>query len=267
MLDHWTDRERRFLGLLGFCLFLLFSTVIYFHYEKGERSASSTDGQPSEAPIYTNAPLGEGEFAMSASDSVTDHVALSSKNEPKGVNGTGDHDRSLDSSVSNRPAALSTTTEQGGYNEGHIWIVDVKGEVEAPGVYSLPQRSRVKDALEVAGGPTEDAHLDNINLAAMLADGMAVVIPSVHDSTKGVGGWSGMANSAWNSSSSSGKININTATLDELMQLPGVGESKASAILQYRQQHGSFRSLEELGEVKGIGPKLIEQLKPFAVLY
>jgi competence protein ComEA len=131
-------------------------------------------------------------------------------------------------------------------------VVDVVGAVRRPGVYRLPHGSRVADALARAGGATIKAEVELVNLAAPIADGEQVVVPR-RGSPGGAGSLTpGLA---------AGPVHLNTATLVQLDALPGVGPVTAQKILDYRQQHGAFASVDELDAVPGIGPAKLEQLK------
>jgi competence protein ComEA len=136
---------------------------------------------------------------------------------------------------------------------GPVLVVDVVGGVRRPGLYRLPQGSRVADAVARAGGVTRRADLALVNLAAPLADGTQVVVPA----RTPVGSAGGQASP----SAPSGPLHLNTATLEELDALPGVGPVTAQKILDYRQQHGAFASVDELDAVPGIGPARLEQLR------
>jgi competence protein ComEA len=130
-------------------------------------------------------------------------------------------------------------------------VVYVSGAVANPGVYSLPDGSRVADALNAAGGATAEADLSRINLAKHVSDAEQVHIPKIGEAapTQAAPGVP------------SGKININTATAAELDQLPGIGPALAQRIIDYRTQNGPFKTIEDLKKVKGIGDALFEQIK------
>jgi competence protein ComEA len=132
-------------------------------------------------------------------------------------------------------------------------VVHVVGAVHRPGLYRLPGGSRVNDAVERAGGPTRKANLEGINLAAPLADGLQIIVPS---KTPG-----GVAVAPSGGGVASGPLDLNSATLEQLEALPGVGPVTAQKILDYRQQHGAFTSVNELDAVPGIGPSHMAQLK------
>jgi competence protein ComEA len=134
-------------------------------------------------------------------------------------------------------------------------VVHVVGAVRRPGLYRLADGSRVADALERAGGATGGAELALVNLAAPVADGTQVIVPS----RRPVEGTP--AQSAAAAAASGGPVRLNMATLEQLDALPGVGPATAQRIIDYRQEHGAFRSVDELDAVPGIGPARLEQLR------
>lgn len=135
-------------------------------------------------------------------------------------------------------------------------VVHVAGAVSSPGVYTLPADSRVDDAVRAAGA-TADADLSQLNLAQKLADGQKITVP-VAGATPADG--SSAATTA--DSDNGGLININTATQEELESLPSIGEVRAQAIIAYREEHGGFRTTDELMEVSGIGEKIFADISP-----
>jgi competence protein ComEA len=136
-------------------------------------------------------------------------------------------------------------------------VVYVAGRVAAPGVYTLPVPARVDDAVRAAGGPTADADLDIVNLAAVVHDGERVFVPAVGQPIPDVAGVTTPAGST----APVFPININTADTDQLDQLPGVGPATAAAIIAQRQQHGPFQSIDELSDVRGIGPAKLDAIR------
>lgn len=145
-------------------------------------------------------------------------------------------------------------------------IVDIHGAVNHPGVYALPQNSRVKDVIDAAGGMTADSNGDAVNLAARLKDGDKITIP-VEGTTLEVAPTAVPAQENAERSPgleilpSSGMININIATADELATLPGIGPSLAEKIILQRESRGYFKTIEEIMDVSGIGPSKFEQMK------
>ena len=133
-------------------------------------------------------------------------------------------------------------------------VVYVTGAVNKPDVYELPEESRVKDAIEKAGGVTKEADLISINLAEKLSDGEEVVVPKKGENTS-------IAGSSTSSTNKNSKININTADATELEKLPGIGEVKAEAIIQYRKSYGRFKTIHDITRVSGIGEKTFEKIK------
>ena len=132
-------------------------------------------------------------------------------------------------------------------------FVNVVGAVRRPGLYRLKDGSRVADAVARAGGPTSRAEIELLNLAARIADGEQIVVPR-----------RGLANPAGAASGgavAAGPVHLNSATLEQLDALPGVGPVTAQKILDYRQQHGAFGSVDELDAIAGIGPARLETLR------
>jgi competence protein ComEA len=144
-----------------------------------------------------------------------------------------------------RPAAAHPSPS----GRGPLYV-HVVGGVRHPGLYRLPQGSRVADALARAGGATPKAQVELVNLAAPLADGQQIVVPR-----------RGALAAAGVSGPTGGPVHLNTATLEQLDALPGVGPVTAQKILAYRQDHGAFGSVDELDAVSGIGPARLDELR------
>ena len=140
-----------------------------------------------------------------------------------------------------------------------VIYVDVKGEIHHPGVYQMKAESRVKDLIEAAGGFTPLADDQKLNLAQLLEDQMVIVVPKKGEEVN-----SELAQAPTSQKKEvgkEGKVNINTATVEELKTLKGIGEKKAEAIIEYRKKNGSFKNKEELMKVRGIGKKLYESFQ------
>lgn len=158
--------------------------------------------------------------------------------------------------------------------------VDIKGEVNIPGIYSLPSSARVIDVIEKAGGLTSNANTTVLNLSKKISDEMVIIVYSndqvkefaktkeqeerVQQSCIQVNETS-LKNDACisNSSSTSTKISINTAAKELLQSLPGIGESKANDIIAYREQNGQFSTIEDIKNVSGIGDSLFAKIKDY----
>jgi competence protein ComEA len=135
-------------------------------------------------------------------------------------------------------------------------IVHVAGWVEEPGVYELPDGSRVIDALEAAGGSRRGAELSALNLAAPLTDGQQVLVVRASQAAPASGSPTGVVPDGATS-----MVNINSATPEELETLPGIGEVLAATIVQYREEHGPFTSVDQLVDVSGIGEVTLEEIR------
>lgn len=141
-------------------------------------------------------------------------------------------------------------------------VVDVRGAVAKPGVYTLPPGSRVQDALALAGDVLSHAETRGINLARKLNDGEQIYVPTVAEATlTPAAALTKGERQPTATKTPLGKININTATVAELDVLPGIGPSIAQRIVDYRTQNGPFKKIEDLKKVRGIGDALFEQVK------
>ena len=184
---------------------------------------------------------------------------------------------------------LMVTKNKDDENTSKTVFVDIKGAVNAPGVYELEEGKRIIDVINLAGGLSDDANTINLNLSKKLTDEMYVVVYTkneIAEYKKNNGNTNeiicasnecvcpdtnndacisqgGSKNSTSNNASDGidGKVSINTAGLDELMKLSGIGESKANAIISYRQENGSFKTIEEIKNVSGIGDAVFEKIK------
>ena len=184
---------------------------------------------------------------------------------------------------------LMVTKNKDDENTSKTVFVDIKGAVNAPGVYELEEGKRIIDVINLAGGLSDNANTINLNLSKKLTDEMYVVVYTkneIAEYKKNNGNTNeiicasnecvcpdtnndacisqgGSKNSTSNNASDGidGKVSINTAGLDELMKLSGIGESKANAIISYRQENGSFKTIEEIKNVSGIGDAVFEKIK------
>ena len=145
--------------------------------------------------------------------------------------------------------------------------VYIIGQIKTNGVIELEYGSRIEDAIIIAGGPTEIADLSKVNLAYQLEDGQKIYIPSIYDDdVQYISAGSGENiiednNNLENNKSK--KVNINKSNLTELTSIPGIGESTAQKIIDYRNENGKFSSIEDLKKVSGIGDKKFEKIKEY----
>ena len=146
--------------------------------------------------------------------------------------------------------------------EQDLITVDVKGAVKSPGIYDLPVGSRVNDAVQKAGGLTEQADSKSLNLAQKVSDEALVYVPSKGEEVASQQAGSG----APSSTSKDKKVNLNKASLEELKQVKGLGGKRAQDIIDHREANGKFKSVDELKKVSGIGAKTIEKLKDYVTV-
>ena len=146
--------------------------------------------------------------------------------------------------------------------EKDLITVDVKGAVKAPGIYDLPVGSRVNDAVQKAGGLTEQADSKSLNLAQKVSDEALVYVPTKGEEAASQQTGSGVASST----SKEKKVNLNKASLEELKQVKGLGGKRAQDIIDHRETNGKFKSVDELKKVSGIGAKTIEKLKDYVTV-
>jgi competence protein ComEA len=189
--------------------------------------------------------------------------------------GTGSDVASASASASAPPRAAAARPEPeaapdasvsvGRAGGGRV-IVHVAGAVRRPGVYRFAAGARVNDALRRAGGARAHADLDAVNLAAKLEDGRQILVPR-RGAAAGSGGPAAAGSSAAGPPDApAAPVNLNTATLEQLDTLDGVGPGIAKRILDYREQHGGFSRVEQLGEVPGIGAKRLATLTPLVTV-
>ena len=136
--------------------------------------------------------------------------------------------------------------------EAEMIYVYVCGHVAKPGVYALENGARIYDALEQAGGTLDDAEGESLDQALPVTDGQTIYVPAIGEQER---------NEATQKESEDGLVNINEADASALMTLPGIGESKASVIIQYREEHGAFQSIEDLMGIPGIKQGVFDKIK------
>ena len=144
--------------------------------------------------------------------------------------------------------------------EQDLITVDVKGAVKTPGIYDLPVGSRINDAVQKAGGLTDNADSKSINLAQKISDEALVYVPTKEEAT------SQETQSSASNTKENKKVNLNKASVEELKQVKGLGAKHAQDIIDHRESNGKFKSVDELKKVSGIGAKTIEKLKDYVTV-
>jgi len=268
MLYEWWERYRRIAIAAAVILFVGISIWLYHAQQAGTTA---------------NLPLQEAFASVGDGQSASGETSASV--EPPSTAGTQQHLSDPPGAVGAVPAPRQDVAHQGQPRDTGAppLFVDVKGKVKQPGLYQFEAGARVADAIARAGGPAPDADVEQINLAEPLTDGSAVLVPAkgspaspcgqaaAHSAiveTVGTGSSLGSAAAGSSTGASGGgkaggaqPVNLNTASLEELMTLPGIGEARAKAILAYRTENGAFRSPEELKRISGIGDKMYQRLK------
>ena len=171
---------------------------------------------------------------------------------------------------------MSKNVEKGQEEDQEIIYIHIIGEINNQGIIELKQGQRIIDAIEKAGGVTEQADLSKVNLAFVLSDGQKVRIPSVNDNAENViyvtdssgnnviidGGIGvSISNGGTSTGVNGGKVNINTANQTELETLTGIGPSLAAKIIEYREKNGKFKAIDDLKNVSGIGEAKFEGIR------
>jgi competence protein ComEA len=141
-------------------------------------------------------------------------------------------------------------------------MADIKGEVARPGVYEIVDGDRIIDLIEKAGGLTDEAEASAINFAMKVSDEMAVYVPKKGEEAEAAI----MPSGVMSAGEKEGKINLNLASAAELETLPGIGPAKSAAIIEYRESNGSFKSIEDIKNISGIGNKTFEKLESLIIV-
>lgn len=159
--------------------------------------------------------------------------------------------------------------EEKNEEENESIFVDIKGEVNNPGTYEFSYSDRIKDAIKKCGGLTKKANVNNINLSEKLKDEMLIIIPSIDDNEKKQNDKNIDSNNQIKSEKNiqvDNKISINTASINELTTIKGIGKAKAEAIINYRNNNGLFKNINDITKVSGIGTSTFEKIKDYIKL-
>lgn len=180
------------------------------------------------------------------------------RNEPIEINVGSEIDSSKKELIEEDKASANQNED----NKRMIYV-HVKGQVNNAGVVELEEGKRVIDAIKLAGGETEESNTDAINLAAVLKDGQEIYVPSKSEDISQISS----QQSSTQSSKTDGKININTADLDDLQKLPGIGPTTAKAIIEFRDENNSFKNIEDIMNVPGIASGKFSKIKDLIETY
>lgn len=233
----------------------------------------------------TGGSLGTAENAEDMEDAENADISelkRSEKADPKGYPAEGEETTvsEPESLCSGEMDSEDTSGDVQNLHHEKMVVVHVCGAVNSPGIYSLPEGSRLWEAVEAAGGVRPDGAGDYLNMAVPVTDGEKVVVPFLADVEKpfgeaetlsprpgadptGTGSAAGNGGGTGDSGTPAGQVNLNTATMEQLMTLPGIGESKARAILEYRENTGPFTVPRDITNVPGIKEGSYEKLKDY----
>lgn len=191
-----------------------------------------------------------GTFLIFSQPAKSDQTGLTDFQQTEQTSSSSDLVEETSTEVSEEPSQL---------------VVDVKGAVEKPGLYTLEVGSRVNDAVEAAGGLTSQADPKSINLAQKLSDEAVVYVASKDENISVVASTttsSAMSQEEKNTS----RVNLNTATEADLQTISGIGAKRATDIIAYREANGGFKSVDDLNNVSGIGDKTMESIRPYVTI-
>jgi competence protein ComEA len=194
-------------------------------------------GRPSEAPVTAAGPSGTA--VIGADSSVPAAVPSASASLPAGA------------AASSAASSAASTV-----------VVDVAGKVRRPGIYQLPSGARIFDALRAAGGPKPGVSTMSLNLAQVLQDGEQIVVGAPAGAPAGGAGPAGGSSGGGGAAATPAVVDLNNATLEQLETLPGVGPVLGQNILDWRDAHGRFATVDQLRDVSGIGDVRLGQLRP-----
>lgn len=173
-------------------------------------------------------------------------------------------DKQTNADVINKDAVQKHTDDSSEKEDGYIYVY-VCGNVKNPGVYKLDSGKRIADAIAMAGGVTKDAKEELLNQAQKISDGDKIYVPGKDDNdfNDDILTSTGISDSSYDGQESDGKVNINTASEQELMTISGIGQARAKAIIEYREKEGVFKSIEDIKNVSGIKDGLYERIYKF----
>ena len=169
----------------------------------------------------------------------------------------------VSTTTANQESTEETSSES---PESETILVDVKGAVQSEGVYELSSTARVNDAIEAAGGFSDQADKKSVNLAQKLSDEAVVYVASQGENVSVVQPATSSPAAGVTGSENTEKINLNTATVADLTTISGIGEKRANDILAYRDSQGGFTSVDDLNNVSGIGDKTLENIRPYVTV-
>ena len=254
-----SNKQKVIILCLVAIIFIIIFIFVYKYYY-GDSSSLESLNQMEDNNIANNAEFDYSSDFDYNTDSSVEGNDTSSSNVAGNV------------SLSNNSSKDSAKSKFGVVTKDKMITVHVIGEVVSPGVVSLKEGSRIIDAINSCGGKTENADITKINLAYILEDGIQIYVPRLDDDIDNVeyiregAGENVISENVVQDDKKSIKVNINTANLDKLQTLPGIGEAMAKRIIEYRTENGKFQSIDDIKNVSGIGDSKFEKIKEYIVI-
>ena len=233
------EEKKKYIGIAAACILIVIAGIVYIC----NRSGIDSDGP--------------GGFAVQASADGAVNAGLESS--------------ALDDSLTNDDGITAGDSVAGDDVSSDSIYVHVCGAVKKPGLYEVAADSRIADVIEAAGGFTDKASKNYLNLATIVNDGQKIVVPSKSEVKNGLVAANGepaqqIGQDNLQQSPKAAAVNINTASIEELMTIPGVGESKAKSIIEYRQKNGGFTCKEDIMNITGIKEGVFSKISDYIVV-
>lgn len=239
------EEKKKYIGTAAACILIVIAGIVYMCNRSGIDNA------------------GSGGFAVQAGADGVSNVRLDSSTGDDRV--TSDDSVTADNSVNGDDSVIAGDSAAGDGVTSDSIYVHVCGAVKKPGLYELAGDSRVADVIEAAGGFTDKASKNYLNLATVVNDGQKIVVPSKSEVKNGLAAADG-DETVKQQTPKAAAVNINTAGIEELMTIPGVGESKAESIIEYRQKNGGFTCKEDIMNITGIKEGVFSKISDYIVV-
>jgi competence protein ComEA len=244
------EEKKKRVCVVAACVFIVLAGVVYLYNRQGGSGYTIT------------ASVNESDNSSHSAEGKNNNSKNSDSGRSADNSEGGDTNNEAENNAAGNSAANGDEESESGVRSSGMIYVHVCGAVKKPGVYKLAQGARVADAVESAGGFSKKASDVSLNLAANLEDGQKIYVPTKKEMEEsGTGVSDNVINDGSNTvSSGDTKININTASKEELMTIPGIGEAKACSIIAYREENGTFKTIEDIMKIPGIKEGLFSKI-------